>query len=129
MTYTNAQIRGAILRAADRIDRAPESYNFCRSSVPKNDCGTEACMWGWIGFELGMYGAVNAEVASACGITETPVGAACLTAHLYLFCKSVHCAVPTELRAYADEFFPADEKLDPAFTKFMQSFKAVTEAA
>lgn len=110
-TYTKAEIRGAILRAADRVERNPSSYQFSCGSVPDRDdgCGTTACMWGWIGYELQMHGRINADVARACG-AATPTDSVCETGHLYQFClaQDDFDAVPRNLRAYADKYFPAE---------------------
>jgi hypothetical protein len=108
-TYTHAEIRGAILRAADRIERAPASYHYLDGlHVPRHGCGTIACMWGWIGFELGMEaGTRNASVAEELGLGPN-------TDHLYSFCRDYgdfphHEAstAPAALRAYADKYYPA----------------------
>ncbi len=105
-SYTTAQIRAAILRAADHIERNPQSYDFVRSDTPSTDCGTTACMWGWIGYFLGMPAhSLNAQVATACGIGSP---GSCNTRHLYSFCKSCRVDVPNELRRYADKYFPAE---------------------
>jgi hypothetical protein len=106
MTFTHEQIRAAILRAADRIEREPGCYDFNGGWVPSGSCGTTACMWGWIGLELGMpVGAPNMEVSDAAGVPNTW--------HLYNFCRGLgdfphHEAgtVPTALRAYANKYFP-----------------------
>jgi hypothetical protein len=53
--YTNEQIRAAFLRAADRIERAPGSYDFSNVFTPRGDggCDSPHCMFGWLGHELG----------------------------------------------------------------------------
>jgi hypothetical protein len=112
MTFTHEQIRAAILRAADRIEREPASYNFCKFFVPNEDgCGTQACMWGWIGFELGLRGASLMKVAKACDVTDVPDGYHNITGHLYSFCVNFNRMVDGKaheaLRAYADKYFPA----------------------
>lgn len=104
-------IREAILRAAKRIEDEPSSYNWGRTSVPY--CGTTACMWGWIGFELGLpHGLSNIDVAKKIGVQETH--------HLYKFCieqdgqghfqregRLAALAAAIALRKYADRYFPA----------------------
>jgi hypothetical protein len=118
MTFTHEQIRAAILRAADRIEREPASYNFCKFFVPNEDgCGTQACMWGWIGFELGLRGASLMKVARACDVTDVPDvpdvpdGCRNITGHLYSFCVNFNRMddgkAHEALRAYANKYFPA----------------------
>lgn len=53
----------AIMKAADHIERDPESYNFGRIHVP--DCGTQGCMLGWIGFYAGVT--VGSDVLTKVG--------------------------------------------------------------
>lgn len=115
-TFTHSEIRGAILRAADRIERTPTSYNFCKMTVPNDGgCGTQACMWGWIGYELGMRDAGNEAVAFSLGLTKADsfYGVAA-TGHLYDFCRAIDAeSVPSHLRAYADKYFPAQVAAPP----------------
>ena len=47
------RIYDAIMRAADKAQGEPSDYNFWCSSVPDADCGSPACMLGWIGFFAG----------------------------------------------------------------------------
>jgi hypothetical protein len=129
-TYTHAEIRGAILRAADRIERDPTSYDYLGGlNVPRHGCGTIACMWGWIGFELGMEaGTCNASVAEAIGASFRS------TDHLYSFCRDYgdfphHEAstAPAALRAYADKYYPAvAEVAESADTATWASVKQAT---
>jgi len=42
----------AIMKAANQIEKHPETYSF--SSSEGADCGTPGCMWGWVGFFLGI---------------------------------------------------------------------------
>jgi hypothetical protein len=111
-TYTHAEIRGAILRAADRIEGDPGCYDFGSLFVP-NACGTRGCMWGWIGFELGSLG--GAQIASVSNIVVHDPMPGCLVrdGHLYDFCLAVGydhgtaTDAATALRAYADKYYPA----------------------
>lgn len=127
-TFSNADIRQAILRAADRIEREPKSYNFMRMYTPRG--GDVACMWGWVGHELGMQPQTpNFRVASACGIPDGQTG------HLYEYCNRSHSwrfwdstfyqtsakSAARQMRSYAEKFYPA-EKLDPDFLKWRVSF-------
>lgn len=44
----------AIMKAADTIERYPDSFSFGSCTVPKgHDCGTPGCALGWIAFYLG----------------------------------------------------------------------------
>ena len=45
-------IREAILKAADHIERNPEDFRFTQPAVP-DQCGTPGCALGWIGYFLG----------------------------------------------------------------------------
>lgn len=48
-------IRQAILKAADHIERNPSAFNFGAVRFPKpNDCGTPGCALGWIGVFAGL---------------------------------------------------------------------------
>jgi hypothetical protein len=65
MTYSNQQIRAAILVAADHIDSNPEAFEFSRIGIPRDHGpGDTACALGWIGHFLGMWEPRN-EVACA----------------------------------------------------------------
>jgi hypothetical protein len=61
-------IRQAVLKAADHIERNPHLYEFYRNEVP--ECGTPGCMLGWIGHFLGVKGSVGYEVCPAMGLGE-----------------------------------------------------------
>ena len=94
-------IRAAILRAADRIEREPGCYDFARVAVPPPDGGCPACMWGWIGYELGMYGDGIWAVSGALGLADRD---------LYEMWESMEegvMALPqAQMRAFADRYFP-----------------------
>lgn len=51
-------IRQAILRAADQIERNPDTFNFLSTDVP-GSCGTPGCALGWIGHFMGRKGVFN----------------------------------------------------------------------
>lgn len=101
------EIRRAILAAAARIEREPSCYSFGALGVPA--CGTVGCMWGWIGFELGVaQDRCNIAVAKHIGVDTTR--------HLYDFCLAQDhrgyfqrdpAAAANALRKYADRYFPA----------------------
>ena len=93
----------AINLAADRIERDPSSYRFCRGHVPCD--GEPGCMWGHIGRALSLLPGTEIWKASkACGVSD---------AHLYLFGSTkdeyngftYDPAIAAKLlRAYANEF-------------------------
>lgn len=118
MKYTNEQIRGAILRAADRIEREPSCYRFQSIGIP--DCGTSGCMWGWIAFEMGNIN--DWDIGPTC---ETVTGKSLFEGaqeHLYAFSKTVSehlnyqdkpLVAAACLRAYADKYFPVVSPIVP----------------
>lgn len=125
-SYTNAQIREAILRAADHIEQNPWLYNYAYTRTP--DCGTPACMWGWIGFFLGYakgesIGFIARQIVPS-SVTRDGVE----TTHLYEFRKSIGIEYDSAtvddavaaLRSYADKFWPAEK---PAFNSAYLAFK------
>lgn len=110
MKYTNEQIRGAILRAATRVETNMQCYDFYRTRVP--DCETPGCLWGWIGFELGFKAKTRiGEVCEAMGMNEN---------HLYSECHPLYnlglvkgydraqCTVKAVegMRKFADKYYP-----------------------
>lgn len=111
--YSRSEIRGAILRAAERIERDPRMWDFNKIYVP-SDCGTPACALGWIGFELGM------EVSKSIGRTARALFGSDGAMKFY---RDFNMAsgqsisiidgpdVPRALRAYADRYFSATESL------------------
>jgi hypothetical protein len=132
--YSKQQIRGAMLRAADRIEQDPKVFNFCRLSVPA--CGTPGCAAGWIGFELGIpAGEGIASVMRRIGIGDPHQYNNYSVFQNQMFeisqqwpNSAMVCA--STLRAYADKYFPADTtELDPAFTRFRADFKRIMETA
>jgi hypothetical protein len=118
-TYTHAEIRGAILRAADRIEGDPGCYDFGSLFVP-NSCGTRGCMWGWIGFELGGFG--GRCVGHVSKVVAPEFGSFGTDSHLYDFCLAVGydhgtaTDAATALRAYADKYYPAVAEVAEADT-------------
>jgi hypothetical protein len=43
------EIRAAMLKAADQIERAPDSFDFHSSNIPNDkSCGTPGCALGWV---------------------------------------------------------------------------------
>jgi hypothetical protein len=144
VTYTNQQIRGAILRAADTIERDPGLWNWNNTDVPRNDCGTPACALGWIGFHLGIrrYCAGSDLSASASVEQVSPVlmnGSGSFAFYdamreIDLEWRSTHAHIAPALRKFADRYFPAEaadksEQLDPAYLAFKRAFVNAVEAA
>jgi hypothetical protein len=66
-------IRQAILKAADHIEKTPGAYQFTNNDKP--DCGTPGCMFGWVGvfagIECGNNLAYVSEVEQALGYRVT----------------------------------------------------------
>lgn len=63
-------IRQAILKAADQIERDPGSYRWW--TFDQQPCGTPMCMFGWIGHFMGMpVGVWNTDVAKQIGLRFT----------------------------------------------------------
>jgi hypothetical protein len=151
MKYTNEQIRGAILRAADRIERDPGSMNHGYCKVGDVGGIGFGCVWAHIGDGLGMSREDTAmRVAEACGIDMPQICAdnALFSICRQLFVESKHNTVHYNvnntpdiwsqfpdvavagLRAFADKHFPTvREKHDPAFLRFKQSFTNSLESA
>lgn len=131
MKYSNAQIRGAILRAADRIERDPDSYYFGNPH-----CGARTnCAYAKIGEELGYTSGAREVVnflASMLGLEYhglfTGTLYDLLSTHGSDWAVNGLTVVPA-IRAIANRYFPAEKANDPAFVKFMQSLgpKSVSE--
>lgn len=125
MKYTNAQIRGACLRAADRIAREPSCYNFDNWRIPKYECGTTGCMWGWLAFELGITGSGVVEIARrVLNEANIPFEGWDAPRHLYAFAERISprfigdpASAARCLRLYADKYFPV-QAMDPAYLAF-----------
>jgi hypothetical protein len=116
----------AIMKAAEHIERNPESYRFFSHRVP--ECGMPGCLWGHIGAQLGMVGACNMEVAVKMAKDST--------GHLYSFMDLRWNRMPSDspertkllawhhnakvaaegLREYAEKYH-GHEKLHPGFVK------------
>lgn len=129
-TFTKAEIRGAILRAADRIEALPSSYRFMALGLPDGDgCGTPHCMIGWIGHELGMTGYVF-NVTAKTDISELQLYSSCQVGYTKEASKAV-----ARMRAYADRYFPAEvaepstPALEPSYLTFRQRFEREMAAA
>lgn len=96
-------VREAILKAADHIERNPHLYDYQKIYAP--ECGTTGCAIGWIGHFLGMSGKDLDEICDAIGTTHSefyertePTGNV----------VAQECAVRS-LRAYADRYHPTSD--------------------
>lgn len=101
------RIRQAFLDAADWIEKNPHLYDFNKDYAP-DDCGTPACMWGWVGYFLGMQGEHNHDIAWATGANETD--------RLYRYNVVVASRAASDandaaslLRQYADHYHPDND--------------------
>lgn len=65
-------IRTAILKAADHIERNPETYSFHSNDKP--DCGTPGCMLGWVGVFLDVPARESAYTGSYMNRTAMALG-------------------------------------------------------
>lgn len=113
-------IRTAILKAADHIERNPKLFDFCATWVPDDtDCGTPGCALGWIGHFANIqrgcsYGAeiyvapalVEADemFSSASAFYSRMDAVAGATAWRW---NAEACAAA--LRLYADKYFPISD--------------------
>ena len=111
-------IRQAILKAPDSIERRPDLLSFIAFLVP-NDCGTPACTLGWIGFHLGMHGkGVESEVHPAMGLgniieTDNRIFYKRMqeiirtqTGKITFFSSAKPSEIVPALRIYADKYHP-----------------------
>lgn len=127
-TYTPEEIRGAILRAADRIEGGAP-YDFDGHGVDGQNMGKRCgpCMWGHIGRELSMSNVSNIDIAEAIGVMTTSALYE-LRGDFGIAASQRDPAVAAKmLRAFADAKFPAAQ-LDPAFLRFRESFTRSVEA-
>lgn len=124
-------IREAILKAADHIERYPADFNFGSIRVP--ECGTPGCALGWISHFVG-------EKPSRCGFYKAAAAAMGLTAevlpditfynrmtelrhaHDWRINSSICASI---LRLYADKYHPAQQE----FPAFLANLKAKIEGA
>lgn len=139
--YTNDQIRSAILRAADRIEREPGCYSFGNVYAPVQGggCGTEFCMLGWIGHELGSAQKLSHYVAAEILGMDVKRDYNIAANKIYDFIRASgfvdfqrsakHAA--DGMRSVADKFFPASSTpdLDSAYLAFRAAFTGSMEAA
>lgn len=104
------QIREAILKAADSIEKHSELFNFSSTVIP--DCGTPGCALGWIAFH-------RLEAQHSSGMTwipDKPVEHSDLDFYRRMDglqsnwkYNAVDCA--KALRLYADKYHPATDHI------------------
>lgn len=71
--YTKSQVRAAILKAADHIERNPHSLDHCNCISYHLNQGSGVCMMMHVGVQLGMTGDFTAVDATiACGMRIGP---------------------------------------------------------
>lgn len=127
-TFSNEQIRSAILRAADRMQSAPKKlvHENCLSREYKS--GRGGCLLVHIGIELGEedFGAQEiARILDGPAATINDNSVLSFINHSYEIRNDGRLAAP-RLRAYADKYFPASpvaSGLDPAFAQWRASFE------
>jgi hypothetical protein len=138
MKFTKSEIRAAILKAADTIERDGDLWNFGEVLVP--DCGTPGCALGWIGFHLGIP--VGDPVTRTARVLygEDHKGNGFYDGRFYREIKKLGVGiamcgasdVPGALRSFADANFPAEKSkagLDSAYLSFRNRFVAEQESA
>jgi hypothetical protein len=137
-TFTRAQIRGAILAAADSIEHSPAQLCHTHNTRTDWDKHGSGCMLFHVGLQLGMTDEflTASHVANVCGIGGTDP---CNYNELFNFLRTyfsehfynvTHSAELTAkgLRAFADARFPA-EKLDAAYIAFRSTLSQTMEGA
>ena len=126
-------IRTAILKAADSIERHPELFDFDSTAIP--DCGTPGCALGWIAFHLGEY-AFNTmphkwntmKLGKALCLTDEASGInwAGLNFYRRLSCivsgwKDDASLCAKALRLYADKFHPETDHIPESVRTIFES--------
>ncbi len=111
-------IREAILKAADHIERNPAAYCFSENDMPT--CGTPGCLMGWIGFYAGVKptsACYMGAVRKALGFDYGDIGAFVRSfngnvsheRYMHLMDYQDDARVGAEvLRMYADKYHPAE---------------------
>jgi hypothetical protein len=132
-TYTNDQIRSAILRAADRIELNPKLWNHDNTRIP--DCGAPGCALGWIGHEVGIEcGKSIAAVHAALGLEGSWQFYNQMSEMGFIQWRRNPTHGVAALRAYADRYFPdsttvVSSAYDPAYVAFRQKLCGQKEFA
>jgi len=102
-------VRNAILKAADHIEKNPNEFDFMAIGFPEPNCGTPGCALSWIGSFLGK----RAE----CGVTWFPEEVLGIEAIEFYYrmegfdnnwrWRADACA--RALRCYADAYYPTTQ--------------------
>lgn len=126
MSYTNEQIRAAILKTAALFETRPELYNFNKITVP--GCGSPGCMLGWIGVHLGIPAgsSVDFDVCQAIGINSQELYNHCASWRDASGCTTRYtedaAVAAGALRAFANKY--SSKQLDPSYVKFRASLSS-----
>lgn len=108
-------IREAILKAADHIERNPGTFRFSVGTKP-HDCGSPGCAIGWIGYFAGcksrsyidiskeLFNIHHSEVYLRLTSAESPLATDWAYGTWPRSAERCACA----LRFYADKYHPAD---------------------
>jgi hypothetical protein len=120
------QIREAILKAADHIERHPREFNYNSIHVPERaGCGTTGCALGWICYFFGSGVTDSSLVRTNFSSTHAPVGAGVSDGVFYARMTDLvvgwekdadNCA--RALRLYADKYHPADTTIRQPLAKW-----------
>lgn len=110
-------IRQAILKAADHIEKNPYLFRYSEISVP-DDCGTPGCALGWIGCFMGgnyyeddrgqkiCFPSVSAVARKDLGLLAPAFYERMINLAPGWTCSAEECA--RGLRLYADKYHPAE---------------------
>jgi hypothetical protein len=108
------EIRQAILKAADHIERYPDDFDFAATKVP--DCGTPGCALGWIAAFAGLKERYS-EAAVWMGLAAEPLRGGSDRQRVYTFYNRMDDLVgywhkdpaicAKGMRLYADKYHPA----------------------
>jgi hypothetical protein len=116
-------VREAILKAANQIEREPSCWSYMKDMVP--ECGTPGCALGWIGHFAGVRGHID-NVAVLLGVERVegtiqwgfynriqsltggrPLPQTHTTADDYFLTHATLPQIAEVLRLYADKYHPA----------------------
>jgi hypothetical protein len=97
-------IRTAILKAAEHVERHPDDWNFFSIRTPT--CGSQGCAIGWVAAYMDMSGFVHELCFKVFGVRNEEF----YDRMRALGCQ-LACALPLQvaqgLRAYANKYHPA----------------------
>jgi len=103
-------VRNAILKAADHIEKNPDEFDFMAIGFPEPNCGMPACTIGWIGSFLGKRASYGVT-----GFSEEVLGVFALDFYERMdqlggnTWRSEAAACARALRQYADVHCPATQ--------------------